>query len=296
VDQYIGGIEHAVLHLLYSRFFTKALFDFGLVGFEEPFERLFTQGMLIKDGAKMSKSRGNVVAPDAVIDRYGADCLRMYDLFIAPPEQEAEWREGGIEGIFRFLNRAWRAVVGRGGTFEPNWRTDAAAVRAKPAIALRRKTHQTVRRVTADVDRWHFNTAVSAMMELVNAMTEIEETHLDGDLRIAYSEASELLAQMLAPYAPHLAEELWHSLGRRGSVHLSPWPAWDEAAAEDDRITVVVQVNGKLRERLSVAPGSSRDLLEAEALASAKVQTHLGERSIRKVIVVPDRLVNIVTR
>jgi leucyl-tRNA synthetase len=294
VDQYIGGIEHAVLHLLYSRFFTKVLNDLGLIGFGEPFARLFTQGMLLKDGAAMSKSKGNVVGPDEVIDRYGADSLRTYVLFLAPPDQEADWREGGIEGVYRFLGRTWRAVAGRIESFDPNWRGKLGSAQEDDAIALRRKTHQTVRRVTHDIDRWHFNTAVSAMMELVNAMTEVSDADLEGGLAVAYSEACELLAQVLAPYAPHIAEELWSRLGKTESVHLSDWPAWDEAAAAEDHITVVVQVNGRLRDRLSVAPGTATDVLESQARSSPKVQMHLQDKSVRKVIVVPDRLVNIV--
>ena len=294
VDQYVGGIEHAVLHLLYSRFFTKVLYDLGLIGFEEPFARLFTQGMLLKDGAAMSKSRGNVVAPDDIIDRYGADALRTYELFLAPPDQEADWKEGGIEGISRFLNRAWRAVAGRGDGFDPDWRRSTAKIKSAAGRALRRKTHQTIRRVTNDIERWHFNTVVSALMELVNAMTEAGKVGLTEDMVPAYSEACENLAMMLAPFAPHLAEELWERLGGEGSVHVAEWPTWEESVAQDDEITVVLQVNGKLRDRLSVPPGTPKEDLEAQALASEKIQSYLQGKSIRQVIVVPDRLVNIV--
>ena len=294
VDQYIGGIEHAVLHLLYSRFFTKVLYDLGLIGFEEPFANLFTQGMLLKDGSAMSKSRGNVVAPDDVIDRYGADALRTYDLFLAPPDQEADWKEGGIEGVWRFLNRAWRAVTNHTGSFDPGWSEAVESAQSEAAVALRRKTHQTIRQVTNDIDRWHFNTAVSALMELVNAMTEVGDGDLPADLVPAYSEACETLALLLAPFAPHLAEELWHRLGKDETVHLAPWPAWDERAAKEDEITVVLQVNGKLRDRLSVPPGTPKEDLEAQALASEKIQSYIQGKSIRQVIVVPDRLVNIV--
>ncbi len=292
VDQYIGGIEHAVLHLLYSRFFTKVLYDLGLIGFEEPFTRLFTHGMLLQDGAAMSKSRGGV-APDDIIARYGADTLRTYILFIAPPGQEADWQEGGIEGVWRFLNRAWRAVVRHAGGFDPEWARKAQEAK-EPAVELRRKTHQTIRQVTGDIERWHFNTAVSALMELVNAMTEVPDEDLDGDLGAAYSEACESLALLLAPFAPHLAEELWDMLGHEQSVHLADWPTWDEGIAREEEITIVLQVNGKLRDRISVAPGTPKADLEAQALASERVQSHLQGKSVRQVVVVPDRLVNIV--
>ena len=296
VDQYIGGIEHAVLHLLYSRFFTKVLCDMGMIEFQEPFTRLFTHGMLLKDGSVMSKSTGNIVAPDEVIDRCGADTLRTYILFVAPPGQQVDWQEGGIEGISRFLNRAWRAVAGRTDTFDRDWRERITEATTPAAITLRRKTHQTVHRVTNDVERWHFNTAVSAMMELVNAMTEVGGGAAEGERRVAYSEACEQLILLLAPFAPHLAEELWSRLGKPESVHLATWPEWDEAAAKEEHLTIVVQVNGKLRDRLTVPPGMPNSDLEKQALAAPKVQPYLEGKSVRQVIVVPDRLVNIVAR
>jgi len=293
VDQYIGGIEHAVLHLLYSRFFTKVLSDMGMIEFDEPFTRLFTHGMVLKDGAVMSKSLGGV-APDEVIARYGVDALRTYILFVAPPGQQVDWQEGGIEGISRFLNRAWRAVANRADAFDARWAERVSSGENDVAVALRRKTHQTIRRVTNDIDRWHFNTAVSAMMELVNDMTELADRAGDGALRFAYSEAAENLVLMLAPFAPHLAEELWSRLGKDESVHLARWPEWQDAIAQEERITVVVQVNGRLRDRLVVSPGTPEQDLESQALASPRVQRHLEGKSIRNVIVVADRLVNIV--
>jgi len=294
VDQYIGGIEHAILHLLYARFFAKVLYDLGLVGVQEPFQRLFTQGMLQMEGQTMSKSKGTTVGPDEVIPRYGADALRTYVLFLAPAHQEADWKQGGIEGISRFLNRVWRAVVGRRQRFDPDWRRAQRLACTPAAVALRRKVHQTVRRVTNDIERFHFNTAISALMELVNAMTEQDEDVLSDELAPAYSEACEHLALLLAPFAPHLAEELWNQLGKQESVHLADWPAWDESAAADAQVTIVVQVNGKVRDRLSVTPGMSQEELRARALAAPRVQPHLSGRLVRQVVVVPDRLVSIV--
>jgi leucyl-tRNA synthetase len=294
VDQYIGGIEHAILHLLYSRFFTKVLYDMKLVGVQEPFRRLFTQGMLQMEGQTMSKSKGNSVGPDEIIPRYGADALRTYVLFLAPADQEADWKQGGIEGISRWLNRVWRAIVGRAPFFDPSWRDSVSQARSDEATALRRRTHQTIRRVTSDIARFHFNTAISAMMEMVNDMTETGQRAGEDALKSAYSEACETLTLLLAPFAPHLAEELWQRLGKQGSVHLASWPASDDAVAAEQLVTVVVQVNGKVRDRLLVAPGTPRGELEAQALAAPKVQPHISGKSVRQVVVVPDRLVSIV--
>jgi len=294
VDQYIGGIEHAVLHLLYSRFFTKVLYDLGLTGVQEPFQRLFTQGMLQMEGQTMSKSKGNAIGPEEVLPRYGADALRTYVLFLAPADQEADWKQGGIEGISRWLNRVWRAVVGQAGAFDPRWREGIRQTSDPAAVALRRKTHQTIQRVTNDIARFHFNTAISAMMELVNAMTEVGERAAEAELRPAYSEAGETLTLLLAPFAPHLAEELWHALGHEESVHLADWPAWDVEVAKEEQITVVVQVNGKLRDRLTVAPGTGEEELKALALAAEKVKPYLDGKTIKQMVVVPDRLVSIV--
>jgi len=250
--------------------------------------------MVLMGGSAMSKSGPNCVAPDAIIERYGTDTLRTYILFLGPPGTEADWQEGGIEGIWRFLNRAWRAVSRHLERFDATWSGTVASANRAAAVALRRKTHQTIRQVTGDFERWHFNTAVSALMELVNAMTEAGEAELTEDMVPAYSEACESLALMLAPFAPHLAEELWECLGGEGSVHVAEWPTWEESAAQDDAVTVVLQVNGKLRDRLSVPPGTPKEDLEAQALASEKIQSYLQGKSIRQVIVVPDRLVNIV--
>ncbi len=295
VDQYIGGIEHAVLHLLYSRFFTKVLYDMGFVAFDEPFTRLFNHGMVLKDGSVMSKSLGNVVAPDEVIARYGADALRTYILFMAPPDQEVDWQEGGIEGVYRFLQRTWRAVAGTADQFDREWRSHLDQATGEAAVALRRRTHHTIRRVTNDVERWHFNTAISAMMELVNAMTDVAEQTADTGLGAACSEACEQLTKLLAPFAPHLAEELWETLGFNESVHLQTWPEWDSEVAKEAEATVVVQVNGKVRDRLTVPLGTPKEQLEAMALAAPRVRPHLEGKTIRQVVVLVDRLVNVVT-
>jgi leucyl-tRNA synthetase len=294
VDSYFGGIEHAVLHLFYSRFFVKVLRDLGMIGLGEPFRRYFAHGMVLEGGAVMSKSRGGV-GPDEMISRYGADALRTYVLFMGPPEAEADWNLGGIEGISRFLGRAWRAVAGHGHRFDPGWRCRIAAPNRAAAQGLRRKTNQTIRRVGADIERFHFNTAISAMMELVNAMTEAGEQADAADMRAAYSEACEQLCKLLAPFAPHLAEEMWEALGKSESVHLAAWPEWEEAAAQEAQVTVVVQVDGKVRDRLSVSPGTPKEELQAQAMASARLKRHLQGKRVKQVVVVADRLVNVVT-
>jgi leucyl-tRNA synthetase len=297
VDQYVGGVEHAVLHLLYSRFYTKVIHDMGLVGFKEPFTRLFTQGMIYKDGAKMSKSRGNVVTPDDMCERYGADTARLFILFIGPPELDAEWNDAGVDGAYRFLGRLWRATVPRLSRFVPDWRARTPAIgHSAPTDALRRKTHQTIRKVTDDVERMHFNTAIAALMELVNGMTDLRLA--DGapgtPEDCAFSEAVESLVLMLSPFAPHIAEEIWERIGKAGSVCLADWPSWDEGIAREVEVTVVVQINGKVRDRLLVGAGTGDDRLKELALASERVQSLLQGKSVRNVIVVPDKLVNIV--
>jgi leucyl-tRNA synthetase len=299
VDQYFGGIEHAVLHLFYSRFFTKVLRDLGMVAVGEPFRRYFAHGMVLEGGAVMSKSRGGV-GPDEMIARYGADALRTYVLFMGPPEAEADWKEGGIGGIFRLLNRVWRAVLDRRLFLALHQAGHPERIESNAAVALRRKVHQTIRRVTQDIERFHFNTAISAMMELVNAMVEARNNVVhkglsEPDMPAAYLEACESLSLLLAPFAPHLAEEMWEELGNSGSVHLTAWPDWEPAVAQEAQITVVVQVNGKVRDRWTLPPGMPRVWLEDHAKASPQVKRHLEGRRIKQVVVVLDRLVNVVT-
>ena len=302
VDQYIGGIEHAVLHLLYSRFIVKVLHDAGHVSFREPFAALFTQGMICKrsekDGRlyKMSKSKGNVVSPDDLIAQYGADTLRLYTLFIGPPEKDAEWSDTAVEGAFRFLHRVWRrvaetrdALAGARGL-----RADLAAM-APPERALYRKLHESVAKITRDLDGdFHFNTAVASIMELMNAIEALPVAADDpAPRRAVYREAIETLVLLLSPFAPHIAEELWRELGHDRSVLRESWPKVNEAALEREQIEIAVQVNGKVRGRLLVGAEADAQTVEAEALADPQVAKWLEGRQVRKVVYVPGRLVNI---
>lgn len=293
VDQYIGGIEHAVLHLLYARFFTKVLRDLGYVDVDEPFTNLLTQGMVIKDGAKMSKSKGNVVDPNALIERYGADTARLFSLFAAPPEKDLDWNDQGVEGSFRFLNRVWKLafellpVVATAPAVKPDSLTDEGR-------GLRRILHKTIRKVTDDIEeRFHFNTAISAIMELVNALLAFEPKREPRNAA-PLKETLEALVIMLAPFVPHTAEELWEGLGHTGTLRQIPWPSFDAAAAVDEEVLVVVQVNGKLRDRVTLAADASEEAMKEKALASDKITPYLDGKTIRKVITVPGKLVNIV--
>jgi len=299
VDKYVGGIEHAVMHLYYARFITKVLADLGVIGFVEPFRNLFTQGMIYKDGAKMSKSKGNVVTPDDIIDKYGADTGRLFILFVGPPEQDAEWSDQGVEGCFRFLGRLWRVSADNASSFVPDWRERIGVIDASDEQrAMRRKVHQTLRRVTEDIgQRMHFNTAVAALMELVNDLTRyVAQTPkpMPMDDRIVFSEAVEMLTLMLSPMSPHISDELRERLGLDTPCLLQPWPQFDEDLAAEEEIIIVVQVNGKIRDRLQVAAGTDGDELERLARASERVQAFVGDKTVRKVIVVPNKLVNIV--
>jgi leucyl-tRNA synthetase len=285
VDQYIGGVEHAILHLIYSRFFTKVMRDIGLIQNAEPFARLFTQGMVIKDGAKMSKSKGNVVSLDEMSERFGADTGRIFELFAAPPEKDMDWTDTGAEGAYRFLGRVYRFVTRN---LDRNPEGDPAADRR----ALR-KLHQTIRKITEDFDnRWHFNTSVAALMELINRLYDEEA----GLSRTALDQILPSLALLLGPFAPYLAEELWEQLGRKGPVFRQPWPVYDEQLAKEDAAEIVLQVNGKLRGRMAVPFGTSEEELKKLALADPKVQPSIDGKQVVKVIVVADKLVNIVVK
>ena len=299
VDQYIGGIEHAVLHLLYARFYTKVLRDLGMVKVDEPFSALLSQGMVIKDGAKMSKSRGNVVDPDDLIHTFGADTARLFSLFAAPPEKDLDWNDHGVEGASRFLNRIWRFVVAH------REELAAAGRRGTPTSdegrAFRRTVHETIKRVTDDIEHdFHFNTAISAVMELVNAIYAFESASADrmagGERSALLREAAETVLLLLGPIAPHVTEELWAQLGHGESLFKQPWPTADAGALVRKEVTLVVQVDGKVRSRLQVDVDAPEDRIQRLALADDKVQPWVRERAIERVVVVANRLVNIVTR
>ena len=301
VDQYIGGIEHAILHLLYARFFTKVFYDLGIIDFDEPFEQLFTQGMICKRGAdgnlyKMSKSKGNVVSPDELLEKYGADTVRLYTLFIGPPEKEAEWQDSGVEGASRFLKRLWRRVADN-----QDWLLSASTTEliiedmAKPERDLYRKTHETIQQITKGLDgSFTFNTAVAAIMELVNAMDASKIDSASSGLgQATYRHAMERVILLISPFAPHIAEELWYELGFKGGVLKESWPTVDEKALVRDVIEIVVQVNGKTRDKIQVASSASRESIEEQALKLDSVQRWIEGKTIRKVILVPGRLINI---
>jgi leucyl-tRNA synthetase len=316
VDFYSGGVEHAILHLLYSRFFTRVLRDVGLVRFDEPFKRLLTQGMVLKDGNVMSKSKGNVVDPDTMLQKYGADALRLYVMFVAPPEKEVEWSDAGLEGSFRFLVRVWRIA--------DHWSDQVKGQRGLAAgvdgfgsdysdaeRSLRRKTHETIRRVTVDIEeRMHLNTAVSSLMELVNELYAFSEHtplgipargQTPGRVERAQTvavvrEALDALVVMLSPFAPHTAEELWEMLGHAAGLTRSAWPSFDADIARADEVVVPVQINGKVRARLTVPAGATDDELRDRALADAVVRTHVEGKTIRKVVVAKGPLVSVVVQ
>jgi leucyl-tRNA synthetase len=304
IDQYIGGIEHAILHLIYSRFWTKFMRDLGLIRNDEPVERLFSQGMIIKGGAKMSKSLGNVVSPDDMVERYGADSARMYTLFATSPDRELDWQDEGVEGIERFLGRVYRFVARNAPTAGDHAVETLHATSLQPeARQIQRKLHQTIKRVSDDFQgRWHFNTCISAIMELVNELYTVEGRVAAGNLAAKTVPASLLfevqksLALLLAPFAPYLAHELWEMLGEKGSLLRTPWPKYDPALAKEDEIEIPVQINGKLRSRIVVAAGASDDVVTELVLADAKIQATLSGKQILKRIVVPGKLVNIVIR
>jgi len=299
IDQYIGGVEHAILHLIYSRFWTKFMRDMGLVKNDEPVARLFTQGMVIKDGAKMSKSLGNVVSPDEMVARYGADATRMYSLFAAPPDRDLDWQESGIEGIQRFLSRVYRFYVRTCGADIPVRQSNSDNSSLSPAArAIQRKLHQTIKRVTTDFQgRWHFNTCIAAIMELVNDVYSAEDARAAGELPSSLiAEVQCNIALLLAPMAPYLAHELWEMAGQTTNLLKAPWPKYDPALAAEDEIEIPVQVNGKLRGLVVVAAAATNEQIEQTALADEKVKAAIAGKQVLKVIVVPKKLVNIVVR
>lgn len=297
VDQYIGGIEHAILHLLYSRFFVKVLRDAGLVDYDEPFSNLLTQGMVIKDGAKMSKSLGNVVSPEEILSKYGADTARLFILFAAPPERELEWSDQGVEGSFRFLNRIWRIVQGFEDVLAEKVTEYDHSNLTEADKDLRRVLHSSIKKVTNDIEtRFNFNTAISTMMELVNALYAYKEAAKEPNAGLIYEAISDLI-KMMSPFVPHITEELWRgAIDANSSVHEQSWPECDEEALKVDNVEIVLQVNGKVRGRLTVPAEATKEELEKIAMADANVQAHIGDATVRKVICVPGRLVNIVAK
>jgi len=293
VDQYIGGIEHAILHLLYARFFTKVLRDAGMLDFDEPFTNLLTQGMVIKDGAKMSKSLGNVVSPEEIIEKYGADTARLFILFAAPVERDLDWSDQGVEGAFRFLNRVWRILLQFEGAIKSAPAACDPSALTPEETELRRVLHMTVKKVTEDVrDRFMFNTAISSIMELVNAFYAFQDKELSPALA---RETASMLLRMLAPFAPHITEELWARLFT-GSVHAEKWPAYDASALTQDEIEVVLQINGKVRDRVKIAADLDKEAMEQLVTELPRARELTEGKTIVKVICVPGKLVNIVVK
>lgn len=292
VDQYIGGVEHAILHLMYARFFQMALYDLGLVSTEEPFKNLLTQGMVIKDGAKMSKSLGNVVSPAEIIDKYGADTARLFILFAAPPERELDWSDKGVEGSFRFINRVYRTVY----DFSQNYSEvpESYEINGDADKNMAYWLNYAIKKVSDDIgERFNFNTAISTIMELVNEMYRYKEGTVNPGL---FGAAIKDLIIMLAPFVPHVTEEMWEHLGYEGSVHDQNWPEYDEKALVKDTVEIVVQVNGKIKEKLDIAGGLSREEMEKTAMENEKVKGLIEGKNVVKVIAVPGKLINIVVK
>ena len=297
IDQYIGGVEHAILHLIYSRFWTKVMRDLGMIKNDEPAQRLFTQGMVIKDGAKMSKSKGNVVSPDDMVARYGADATRMYALFAAPPDRDLDWQEDGVAGVSRFLGRVWR-LAAKHAAPRSSALVDSQVTTGAMAQKLMRKLHQTIAKITQDFEgRWHFNTCVAAIMEFVNELQAADAQLASGEIPApVVHELLRNLVLLLAPFAPYLAAELWEGLGGEGTILRAPWPKSDPGLAKEDQIEIPVQINGKLVAVVRVAPDADAKAIEAAALADDKVRARTAGKSIAKVIVVPGRAANLVVK
>ena len=292
VDHYIGGIEHAILHLLYARFYTKLMRDEGLLVCDEPFKKLLTQGMVLKDGSKMSKSKGNTVDPQGLIDQYGADTVRLFIMFAAPPEQSLEWSDSGVEGAFRFLKRLWKQVYLHSEAGGSSLALDKSSL-TEEQQSVRRQVHQTIQKVSHDMGvRTIFNTAIAANMELVNTLAKFTDDSANG--KAIRQEALEAIVLMLAPIVPHICHQLWLELGHQQAVVSVSWPEVDSAALEQDSIELVIQVNGKLRSKMSVSATASSDEVQAMALNDEHVLRFIEGKPIRKVIVVPKKLINIV--
>ncbi len=295
VDQYIGGVEHAILHLLYARFFTKALHDFGYIGCDEPFDNLLTQGMVLKDGSKMSKSVGNVVSPEEIIGKYGADTARLFILFAAPPERDLDWNDTAVEGAYRFLNRVWRAVD----ELKPYMTQEKVTADnlSEAEKRLRFAIHTGIKKVTDDCDRFSFNTAISAIMEMVNALYAYKEkTDAAAYHKALITEAVESLIVLLSPFVPHIAFEMWSQIGRKEDLSTYPWPKADESAMQVSEVEIVLQINGKIRDKIMISPDLSPKEMETLALNSEKVQAYIEGKEVVKCIAVPKKLINIVVK
>jgi leucyl-tRNA synthetase len=300
IDQYIGGVEHAILHLIYSRFWTRVMRDLGLISNDEPVTRLFSQGMVIRNGAKMSKSKGNVVSPDDMMARYGADATRMYALFAAPPDRDMDWQEDGVAGVSRFLGRVYRLVMRYRESIRGRTGQAPVAPATPLAQALLRKLHQTIRKITQDfAGRWHFNTCIAAVMELVNEVTAAEPALA----AMPAEDSAQLMATilpslilLLAPFAPYLAAELWSETGGAGSLLRQPWPSFDPDLAREEELELPVQVNGKLRAVVRLLPDADNDAMQKAALAESKVQAAIAGKQVVKLVVVPGKLINIVVK
>ena len=301
IDQYIGGVEHAILHLIYSRFWTKVMRDMGMVRNDEPAGRLFTQGMVIKGGAKMSKSLGNVVSPDDMVARYGADATRMYTLFASPPDRDLDWQDLGVEGISRFLSRVYRFVARNAHPDDKAWTSSDGSGQLSPAARqMQRKLHQTIRRVTEDFGgRWHFNTSIAAVMELLNKLYAYEDSVQRGEQaapRALLAGVQRDLVLMLAPFAPYLAHELWEMLGETSELLRAPWPKYDPELAKEEEVEIAIQVNGKVRSRIVVSADAAEDQVRELALADEKIKAAIAGKEVVKVLVVKGRLVNVAVR
>jgi leucyl-tRNA synthetase len=298
IDQYIGGVEHAILHLIYSRFWTKFMRDLGMITNDEPVERLFTQGMVIKEGRKMSKNLGNVVSPDEMVARYGADAARLYSLFAAPPDRDLDWQDSGIEGIQRFLGRVYRFFIRNARPDHPDWPKPVPSELSPEARAIQRKLHQTIKRVSDDFQgRWHFNTCISAIMELVNTLYAADEAITRNAVPAPFlAEVQRSLVLLLAPFAPYLAHDLWEMLGEKGNLLKAPWPKYDSELAKEEEIEIPVQVNGKLRSRVTVPADADEAFVLERALADEKVKSAIAGKQIVKKIYVPGKMLNLVVK
>ncbi|MDR4509329.1 MAG: leucine--tRNA ligase [Candidatus Brocadiaceae bacterium] len=302
VDQYIGGVEHAILHLLYSRFITKVLYDLNYVDFKEPFQHLFTQGMIIKNGAKMSKSRGNVVSPDELIDKYGSDTQRLYTLFIGPPQKDAEWNDRGVVGASRFLNRLWQKIVEYDDVYSKVRHIPIDMQKLSPeAKALYRQTNQTVKKVTEYLETsWHFNTAIASVMELLNNVDSINvvvpKTAEEEIVFNVFRHTMETILLLMAPLTPHICEELWQITGHEPSIFHTPWPAYDKNAIQEEKVEIVIQVNSKVRSHISVAIDVSDEELKKRALDDERIITCINGKKVVKAIIIPKKLVNFVVK